>query len=224
MENELKTGYEWCLQEKLRLLRLSQWPTNKTFFAESYYEEKITFSDFSERIKECDVKANSNPRKTDLFLEYRMYGLVPYNLSPIQKGIQFGHAVVEYGQNVKGIPPLEAIYDKFARKDKTFIILDGGTTNENVDRLGSIQKHAQVLRDNSILFSEFREPDLNDTLTAIVFLVDERVFNRNLYPDFIKDENVSSAKSEKQYKEWLEKIGNEKNAFLREFLNQFKLA
>ena len=28
-------------------------------------------------------------------LEYRMYGFVPYNLSPIQQGIQFGHAVVE---------------------------------------------------------------------------------------------------------------------------------
>lgn len=24
-------------------------------------------------------------------LEKRMYGLVPYNLSPIQQGIQFGH-------------------------------------------------------------------------------------------------------------------------------------
>ena len=25
-----------------------------------------------------------------------LYGLVPYNISPIQQGIQFGHAVVEY--------------------------------------------------------------------------------------------------------------------------------
>jgi len=25
-----------------------------------------------------------------------MYGLVPYNISPIQAGIQFGHSVVEY--------------------------------------------------------------------------------------------------------------------------------
>lgn len=32
-------------------------------------------------------------------MEYRMYGLVPYNLSPIQQGIQFGHAVVEYINN-----------------------------------------------------------------------------------------------------------------------------
>ena len=34
-------------------------------------------------------------------LELRMYGLVPYNISPIQQAIQYGHAVVEYGQMVK---------------------------------------------------------------------------------------------------------------------------
>ena len=32
-------------------------------------------------------------------LKYRMYGLVPYNISPIQQGIQFGHGVVEYLMN-----------------------------------------------------------------------------------------------------------------------------
>ena len=33
-------------------------------------------------------------------LELRMYGFVPYNISPIQQAIQFGHAVVEYGQMI----------------------------------------------------------------------------------------------------------------------------
>ena len=37
-------------------------------------------------------------------LEYRMYGLVPYNLSPIQQGIQFGHAVVEYMLSFGDLP------------------------------------------------------------------------------------------------------------------------
>jgi len=44
---------------------------------------------------------NSNKvrkQKIELVSEYRMYGLVPYNISEIQKGIQFGHAVVEYAQ------------------------------------------------------------------------------------------------------------------------------
>lgn len=34
---------------------------------------------------------------------YRMYGLVPYNISPIQQGIQYGHAVVEYLTLLKNI-------------------------------------------------------------------------------------------------------------------------
>ena len=220
----LKTGYEWCLDERIRPLKLSQWSTEWAFYVESFYEEMITYSEFYTRIKDCDIKPNSIPRKTELYLEYRMYGLVPYNLSPIQQGIQFGHAVVEYGQIVKGIPPFEAIYDKFAKKDKTFIILNGGTTNENPDKLGTLQQHAISLKNNEVLFAEFREPDLNDALTGIVFLVDERVFKKDLYPDFVRDENATEARNEKQYKEWVEKIGNERNVFLREFLKQFKLA
>ena len=56
---------------------------------------------------------------------YRMTGLVPYNLSPIQQGIQFGHGVIEYSLDFGDTPE----YQKWAKKDKTFIILNGGTTN-----------------------------------------------------------------------------------------------
>ena len=222
--SELKTGYEWSLEEKLRLLELKEWPTDWSFYMESYYDEKITYGDFYERIKKCKIKPNSTPRKTEMFLEYRMYGIVPYNLSPIQQGIQFGHAVVEYGQMVKGIPPFEAVYDKFARKDKTFIILNGGTTNERKERLGTMQMNTEKLKDNGVLFAEFREPDLNDTLTATVFLVDERVFKKDLYPDFVENFQLPDEVNEKQYKQWVEKIGGEKNAFLRNFLTNFRLA
>lgn len=227
MENnkEIKTGYEWSLQEKLRILDLTKWPTDWSFYMDSYYNEKIPYNEFFLRIKKCSVKPNSTPRKTDMFLEYRMYGLVAYQLcGTIHAGIQFGHAVVEYGQLVKDIPPFEAIYDKFARKDKTFIILNGGTTNENPERLGTLQIHTQTLKDNEIMFAEFREPDLNDTLTATVFLVDERVFKRDLYPDFVMNDFATPEDNERQYKEWVEKIGGEKNVFLRNFLQQFRLA
>lgn len=222
--NEFKTGYEWCLDEKIRPLDLTQWRTEWVFYVDSFYEEKINYLEFTNRISDCDYKSNSTPRKTEMFLKYRMYGLVPYNLSPIQQGIQFGHAVVEYGQNVKGISPFEAIYDKYAQKDKTFIILNGGTTNENPERLGTLQRHVQALREGDVLFAEFREPDLNDTLTAVVFLVDERVYDRELYPDFVKSDFVGDEENNRQYQQWVEKIGGSKNAFLREFLSKFKLA
>lgn len=221
---ELKTGYEWCLIDKVRPLNLSNWPTKLAFYEESFYEEKITYLDFLSRVRECSPKPNSMPRKTQMYLEYRMYGLVPYNISPIQKGIQFGHAVVEFGQMVKDVSSIEVIYNKYAQKDKTFIILDGGTTNENPNRLGTLQNHAIALKNNGIFFAEFREPDLNDTLTAIVFLVDERVFNRQLYPDFVINPLASDEMNALHYQNWVERVGGEKNVFLRNFLQNFKLA
>jgi hypothetical protein len=192
-------------------------------------------------------------------LELRMYGLVPYNISPIQQAIQFGHAVVEYGQMVK-LPqamnkmaidaPL--IYDSWASNWKTFIILNGGTTNHRPtdDGLpfGTLNNHALVLEENKIDFATFNEPDLGDQLTAVVFIVDERVFNRKKYLDFEdwvienygdlirsdyyttsymlaqKIKNSESKSDKKVYDEWVKYVGGEKNVFLRDFLKNFKLA
>jgi hypothetical protein len=203
----------------------------------SYYTEKITSEEFLRRIALCKVKPNSTPRKTDMYLEYRMYGLVPYNLSPIQQGIQFGHAIVEYQQDIKGLSNLDKIYDKWAKQDKTFIILNGGTTNNTPDKLGTLNQYLRTLIDNGVGTAVFHEPDLGDQLTAVVFLVDERVFNRTLYPDFQEEKlpygvRKSSKKveieleerNEANYQKWVEKIGGPKNAFLREFLKPLRLA
>ena len=182
--NEIKTGYDWCLSASLRVLDIMEWDTDMMSCEESYFTELITSEEFLIRVALCKVKPNSTPRKTEMYLEYRMYGLVPYNLSPIQQGIQFGHAVVEYQQNVRNLPPHETIYNKWAQKDKTFIILNGGTTNINPEKLGTLNQNLAALYFNGVLTSEFYEPDLGDQLTAVVFLVDERVFNRELYPEF----------------------------------------
>ena len=128
-------------------------------------------------------------------LELRMYGLVPYNISAIQQAIQFGHAVVEYGQMVKQPQSLSKmainasfIYDDWADNWKTFIVLNGGTTNHRntIDGLpfGTLNNHVLALNENRIDFATFNEPDLGDQLTSVVFIVDERVFNRKRYPDF----------------------------------------
>lgn len=235
--NEIKTGYDWCLTGNMRILDIMSWDTDMMSCETSYYTEKITSDEFIRRIELCKVKANSMPRKTAMYLEYRMYGLVPYNLSPIQQGIQFGHAVVEYQQNIKGLSNLEKIYDKWAKQDKTFIILNGGTTNNTLDKLGTLNQHLRTLTDNGVATSVFHEPDLGDQLTAIVFLVDERLFNRTLYPDFQEEklpygvrkpskkvETELEERNEANYEKWVDKIGGPTNAFLREFLKPLRLA
>ena len=158
-------------------------------------------------------------------LKYRMYGLVPYNISPIQQGIQFGHGVVEYLMNNFNKP--ETQY--WANDDKTFIILNGGTTNNFEGELGTLNKHLLTLKEKGILVSTFSEPDLGNQLTSINFLVEERVWDTEKFPDFISSNYWWGAtnkdfKSSKEYIEWVQLLGGETNVWLREFLRQFRLA
>lgn len=168
-------------------------------------------------------------------LEYRMYGLVPYNLSDIQKGIQFGHAVVEYMLKYPVDPETKNETYKWATKDKTFIILNGGTTNMKLDETkapfmeykGTLNSYAHELRISGIKTAEFYEPDLGDQLTAVVFLADERVWNKEKYPDLKWSEGDALLGGEyrkKKSEAWFKKMGGKQNLFLREFLNGLKLA
>ena len=188
-------------------------------------------------------------------LELRMYGFVPYNISEIQKGIQFGHAVVEYG--LENFHTTE--YLDWAKYWKTFIILNGGTSNHSMNRyheteevyVGSMETILQELNSNDVKVATFNEPDLNDMLSGIVFIIDERVFNRKKYLDFddwvmenhfsyLQDNMINGGKIErmrkegyfsntsdneqKLYSDWVDYVGGEKNVFLRDFLKNAKLA
>ena len=186
-------------------------------------------------------------------LELRMYGLVNYQLTGIQKGIQFLYGVVEYSQMVNRIVgETLSIYNEWADNWKTVILLNGGTTNHRPtdDGLpfGSLNQHVLTLDEMRIDFATFMEPDLGDQLTAVVFIVDERVFNRKKYPDFEewvienygelirsdyyttsymlaqKIKNSESKSDKKVYDEWVKFVGGNKNVFLRDFLKNFKLA
>lgn len=168
-------------------------------------------------------------KKKNEELEFRMFGLVPYNLSGIQAGIQYGHAVQEYNNMMMFLNRTgpegndsHTAFDKWRLKDKTFIICNGGTTNENPEDkfYGTLQQMRDKLVENDIIFAEFREPDLNNTLTAVVFLVDERVFDRVNYPDFQSPMSPSHGYNDVHYNEWVKFIGGKKNAFLREFTDK----
>jgi len=166
-------------------------------------------------------------------LEYRMMGLVPYNLSPIQQGIQFGHAIQEYNNDRKYGECSK--FNAWRFKHKTFMVMNGGTTRTNPSDPGTMQNHVDALQDiigNN--YATFKEPDLNNALTAVVFLVDERVWDKEKYPEFEDwfwakyplglGSTVVDEIKESDYSKWLQLLGGEQNVKLREFLSQFSLA
>jgi hypothetical protein len=185
-------------------------------------------------------------------LEKRFYFFVPYNLSPIQQAIQAGHAALEYAHKYKD----DEDYIDFIENWKTWIILNGGTTNDNRDFAGVSQGSLNQIADQlslgdgisgGIKMAYFREPDLQNALTAVCFIADERVFNYEDYPNFpqwilqqeIVDEDekmnsfISVEHTKKEdllklfpgmYPQWVREMGGEENIFLRELLKDKKLA
>lgn len=242
-----KSPYEWCLQYNVRPYEPENWCgiSDKVSFGH-FHKTEIGEEDFLDRLKDVKHKENSRPRKMDEFLELRMYGLVIYQLTGIQTGIQFQHAVTDYGRemeeldtfNNKGDADLQNRYRRWADNWKTSIVLNGGSTNDSPDYVGTMQQHLAALIDNGIYTQEFREPDLGNCLTAICFIVDERVFDTKSYPSFEPTPkpyspnytpNAETLKAweddnERNYNKWVEKIGGAENAFLREFLDGKRLA
>jgi hypothetical protein len=97
-------------------------------------------------------------------------------------------------------------------------------------RLGTLQQNYFELTDRGIQVGEFHEPDLGDQMTAVVFLVDDRVFDKVAWPDYAGPYYIDGVTPiEMDYYEWKMKFAEtEKEAeqiiFLREFLKQFRLA
>jgi len=181
-------------------------------------------------------------------LKFRMYFFVPYNISPIQQAIQAGHAALEYAYHHGN----SENYLNFIKNDKTWIILNGGTTNsergDDMVSVGTLNQIADQLSlgdgiADSIPHAYFREPDLENALTAVCFLADERVWDYETYPDFIDfyaklfpDDMTPQRrvelrlKSEEElkllpyYDHWVESLGGNQNVFLRQLLKGKKLA
>lgn len=159
-------------------------------------------------------------------MKLRMYFFVPYNISEIQKGIQAGHCAVEYARKYGGTQ----LFKDFATKNKTWIILNGGTTRDydgvTMD-CGDMNEIEKILYLNKIEHATFREPDLNHALTAVCFIADERVWDLETYPDF---EEIQAIPNNHQWilprteETWLVWIGGHKNRILRDLIRDKRLA
>ena len=140
-------------------------------------------------------------------LKYRMYILSLRQLSPINKACQGVHSSLEYAKKYHDDPE----YMKFIDVDKTLIMVDGGT---NQDMLGIVEQ----LKELDINHSYFTEPDLNECVTSITFIADERVWDKKYFKTYQEyyeyfGEFYESAEDQDapNYEEWLEHIGGIKN-------------
>lgn len=186
-------------------------------------------------------------------LELRMYFFTIYQLTGMQGGIQSGHSALRFALKYGRYNPNHIIWD-FIEKYETWIVLNGGTTNDEIDidniSVGTLNQIGDSLQENDIEFTHFREPDLNHSLTALCFIVNEQVFNKKDYPDFLDyilhvkmypnayehmpqgSEMYLRMKTNEEleelfpeyYKEWVRFVGGVKNVFLRELLKGKKLA
>jgi len=159
----------------------------------------------------------------------RMYHFVIYQLSGIQAGIQSEHAVVEYIKTHWKDLDLQ----QWMNVDKTLIIKNGGTTNSvgyaaysAEEYTGSLQDILHKLTDFGIKAEAFYEPDLNNAMTSIAFLVDERIWDVEKYPDFLTIPGVLLHPMDNRIleAEAKEKGFTRKHLEIRDYLNSFHLA
>ena len=93
-------------------------------------------------------------------VKYSMYFFVLRQLNGLNKGIQCGHAALDFMAEYGHIKA----YVDFVKYHKTWIILEGGGSQDMIDR-------CDELADFGIDYTFFREPDLADMITAVAFIM-----------------------------------------------------
>lgn len=161
----------------------------------------------SEEIRKIRNQIKGHQRSNAVSSKYqqRMYSMVLRQLSPMQKGIQSLHAVVEYSEKMKSgniDDNIKKAYETWASRDKTMIVLDAGTSE---DLVNTIFELIQL----NVPHAVFYEPDLYGMNTAVSFIADERVWDTKNYPsydDFIQQRNEFATPlipSEKEWRDYL---------------------
>ena len=138
-----------------------------------------------------------------------MYSLVLRQLSPMQKGVQSAHSIVEYINKFYK----SSEYIQWVNVDKTIIMLDGGTYPE-------LKQCRDTLAELGVPYAAFYEEDLGNIATAISFLVEDRVWDTENYPAY--EDELDASDSDNPV--WLIMMGGRRNLAFRNFLKSKKLA
>lgn len=143
--------------------------------------------------------------------KFRMYSLVLRQLSPIQKGVQSAHSIVEYIHKFHK----STDYIQWVNVDKTIIMLDGGTYQD-------MKECRDILAELGVPYAAFYEPDLGNLMTSISFLVEDKVWDHDTYPAYEDELDENSSDSENPV--WLIIMGGKRNLEFRKFLSSKRLS
>lgn len=146
-------------------------------------------------------------------MKYRMYVLVTRHLSPIQKGIQGAHAIVEYSRYHGDTKE----YKAWSENDKTIVMLD----MHSVDDL--VGKACATLYEAEFPYAAFTEMDLGNITTAVAFLADERIFDYDTYGRSY-DDYAKGVGHTADYHTWLKIIGGYGAEKVKELVSELRTA
>ncbi|MEO6304805.1 MAG: hypothetical protein ABIP51_16715 [Bacteroidia bacterium] len=150
----------------------------------------------------------------------KMYSIVLMHLNGRQQGIQHSHSKDVFELKFSHLEK----YQQWLRTDKTVIVLETYSTK-------LLNSAADELIANNVEVGVFKEEDLDDITTSISFLVDERVWDFETYPNvhvtfpYLEGtpKQIREEKTKLQIEANIQKYGP-KIAFLKEFTRRFNLA
>jgi hypothetical protein len=118
-------------------------------------------------------------------MELRLYSFCNFYISPIQQGIQTGHAAVDLVRKYTNVGAMRSLskadmmktgmVSEWADNHKTFIVLNGGDND-------GICEATTIIKYSDLPFCSFIEPGLGDIQTCVVVVVPESIFNARLLP------------------------------------------
>lgn len=119
-----------------------------------------------------------------------MVGIVPYQLTGIQAGIQFKHASDEYLIKYKD----DAQFWEWVMNHKTVRVVASPSTNSNKESkfYGHLNKLKDTLEALNIKHACFYEPDFGEQLAGIALICDREIFNRDyMVSNYIIDDEYN---------------------------------
>lgn len=102
--------------------------------------------------------------------QYRMYGFVPNYLSEFYKGLYFTQAIHEFDKAYQNTP-IHADFMQWVQNNGQSIIF----ANENITKITSVI--LPQLKKFNIPYFAHKNAELNDTITALVFLIPSNIYD-----------------------------------------------